>query len=191
MAFERAKIEIKSPSVGTGVKVTLSKFKASSAKMKFTFSDAVAKSLGLGDGDKIEVLIGSGEHHGLIRIRKNASVGEAVLNHRKALKGGYFSLDLGHQPAFVDRSEAGRWCQFETLEDGFVEIVLPRWADETGPTRLKMATAPVAALRPPVDQAIAKSIAKPAPPRTVTSSLMGDPPPGRREMLAKVGELKV
>ena len=181
MAFERAKIEIKSPSVGTGVKVTLSKFKASSAKLKFSFSDAVTRSFGLADGDKIEVLIGSGEHHGLIRIRKNASVGEAVLGHRKALKGGYFALDLGHQPAFVDRAEAGRWCQFEPVEDGFVEIVLPRWADETGPAKPKMSPVPVAKIVPPVPD---------RPARNVTASVMGDPPPGRREMLAKVGEMK-
>ena len=188
MAFERAKIEIKSPSVGTGVKVTLSKFKASSAKMKFSFSDAVARSLGLVDGDKLEVLIGSGEHHGLLRIRKNASVGEAVIAHRKALKGGYFALDLGHQPAFVDRSEAGRWCQFETVEDGFVEIVLPRWADETGPAKQKIASAPVAPARPVGRPPNAEVKHQPA--RSVTSNLMGDPPLGRREMLAKMGEMK-
>lgn len=181
MAFERAKIEIKPASVGTGLKVTLSKFKASAAKMKFSFSDAVAKSLGLADGDKIDVLIGSGEHHGLVRIRKNASVGEAVLTHRKALKGGYFSLDLGHQPAFVNRSEAGRWCQFEKVEEGFVEIVLPRWADETGPAKQKIASTPLPKVVTTVHD---------RPTRNVTASVMGDPPPGRREMLAKVGEMK-
>jgi hypothetical protein len=184
MAFERAKIEIKPASVGTGVKVTLSKFKASSAKMKFSFSAAVAKSLDWADGDKIEIMIGSGEHHGLLRMRRNASVGEAVLTHRNALKGGYFALALGHQPMFVDRGETGRWCQFETVEDGFVEIVLPRWADETGPTKVKAAPVPLQKI------AAIAAVVPERPARNVTASVMGDPPPGRREMLAKVGEMK-
>jgi hypothetical protein len=187
MAFERAKIEIKPASVGTGIKVTLGKVRGADAKMKFSFSASVAKTLGWADGDKIEVMIGNGEHHGLLRMRKNASVGEAVLTHRNALKGGYFALGLGHQPMFVDRSEPGRWCQFEIVEDGFVEIVLPKWADETGPTKQKIAVSPLPnplASKPPVQTAPAQAK------RSVTSNLMGDPPLGRREMLAKMGEMK-
>lgn len=180
MAFERAKIEIKAASVGTGVKVSLTKMRASVAKMKFSFSETVAKNLQWSPSDKIEVMIGNGEHHGILRMRKNNSAGDAEFIHRNALKGGYFQIALGHQPAFVDRAESARWCQFETVEDGWVEIILPKWADETGPARQKVAAAPVVHTSPQLMQ----------PKRNVTASAMGDPPPGRREMLAKMGEMK-
>lgn len=181
MAFERAKIVIKPASVGTGLKVTLTKFKASAASMKFSVSDALAKSFGWSDGDKLEVLIGTDEHHGIIRLRKNNSAGDAVVAFRKALKGSYAQVSLGNQPMFVDRAESGRWCQFEKIEDDYLEIILPRWADETAPKRKAVITPTPAAV----------DTAKPQAPRqNATAALMGDPPPGRREMLNKVGSLK-
>lgn len=178
MGFERAKIISKEPSVGTGVKVGLAKFRNNTAKMKFSFSEPVAKALGWSKGDKLEVLIGNGEHHGIIRFRKNNSTGDAEVIHRKANKGDYFQLALGYQAAFVDRTEASRWCQYEKVEDGYVEIVLPRWADETAPAK-KPVPAPI----------IGRTAPQPVRGAPVTSSLMGDPPPGRREMLAKVGSI--
>lgn len=177
MGFERAKIITKASSTGTGIKVSLAKVRGNTAKMKFSFSETVAKTLGWGKGDKLEVLIGNGEHHGIIRLRKNNSVGDGELIHRKAIKGDYFQMALGHQPMFVDRTEASKWCNFEKIEDGYVEIVLPRWADETAPAK-KPASQPI----------MAKSV---QPPRgsSVTSGLMGDPPPGRRQMIDKIGAL--
>ncbi len=179
MPFERAKIIIKQASIGTGVKVTLAKVRGAQAKMKFTVNETVAKSFGWSGGDKLEVLIGNGPDHGLLRLRKNNSLSDAAeVVHRKANKGDYFQVSLGHQPMFVDRVEAARWCQFEKVEDGYVEIVLPRWADETAPAK-KPALLPIVSQQPPKRGG------------TVTADLMGDPPPGRREMLAKVGGMAV
>lgn len=178
MAFERAKIVVKAASVGTGIKVSLAKFRGNTAKMKFSITKAAAKDLGWSTGDKLEVLIGTGEHHGIIRVRKNNSVGEAEIVSRKAMKGDYFQISLGHQQMFVDRAEVARWCQFEKIEDGYVEIILPKWADETAPK--KAAAAPQAL--PTGTQPIRK-------PASVTANLMGDPPAGRRQMLEKVGSL--
>lgn len=176
MAWAKAHIEIKPASVGTGIKVALRQSTKSPAKMSFSISETVGKKLGWSDGDKIEVMIGDGEHHGLLRLRKNNSVGQATVERREAAKGAWFSLKLGFQPAFVDRSEAAAWCQWEEA-DGWIEIVLPKWADETAPNRKLHQAPPV---RP----------AQPAPARqSVTSSLMGDPAPGRREMLQKIGEI--
>lgn len=180
MAFVKAHIEIKPASVGTGLKVTMRRGKKSAATMTISLNAGVAKQANIANDDKLEVMIGDGEHHGLIRLRKNNSVGEAVAVGRDTGKGSFFLIKLGHQPAFIDRSGPATWCQWEIVEDGWLEIVLPKWADETAPNRKSAPPAP--APRPAIP---------PAPQRqTVTAQVMGDPPPGRREMLAKIGNLK-
>lgn len=185
MAFERAKIVVNAASVGTGIKVTLRKGKKGAAAMVFSVKGEIAKALGWAEGDKLEVLIGTGGDHGLLRFRKNNSTGDAVVKFKKAMKAvTYATISLGHQSAFVDRAEAGRWCQHESVEDGYLEIVLPRWAEETGPKRQQVAAPSAPSPSRPVPQ-------PPAPAkRAVTASVLGDPPPGRREMLAKMGEMK-
>jgi hypothetical protein len=76
-------------------------------------------------GDRLEVLLGTDEQHGLIRLRKNEA-GTATVHARNAGKnGGFFGLMLGHIPAFVNRHENSQPCQFEMVEDGWVEIILP------------------------------------------------------------------
>lgn len=186
MGFERAKIEIKQASIGTGIKVSLAKVRGAEAKMKFTVNAGLAKKFGWVNGDKLEILIGNGADHGMMRFRKNNSVGDAEVVNRKSVKGDWVSIALGRQTMFVDRAESARWCQFEELEDGWVEIVLPRWADETGPkktTQVPAGSTPIRSTTPPptVKPVVAA--------RSVTGSLMGDPPPGRREIMAKIGEL--
>lgn len=180
MAFVKAHIEIKSASVGTGIKCSLKRTNKSAARMSFVLSAAVAKELDWSNEAKLEVLIGEGEHHGLIRLRKNNSAGEAAVEQRATAKGEWFNIRLGHQPSFVDRSEAAAWCQWEKVEDGWIEIVLPRWADETAPNR-KQAASPVPNRVPQPQPQAGRA--------NVTANLMGDPPPGRREMLAKVGKI--
>ena len=181
MAFTRATIQIRPATIGTGIKVSLKRTNKSAAMMSFTIGDHVGKSLGWAGDDKIEVLMGDGEHHGLVRLRKNNSIGDAVAVHRETPKGAWLTVRLGHQPAFVDRSESSSWVQWEKIEDGWVEIVLPKWADETAPNRRSAA---------PPSHATATHPVQPAPKRSVTSAVMGDPPPGRREMLDKIGSMK-
>lgn len=191
MAFVKAKIELVNPTVGTGIKVSLKRTNKTSARMSLILSDAVAKQVDWQDGAKLEVLIGDGEHHGLLRLRKNNSAGEAIVQRRETAKGAWFGVKLGHQPAFVDRSEPTRWCQWEMVEDGWVEIVLPKWADETKPGRRE------GAVRSLTVGGVTKTLhanpgttALSARKQTVTAGLMGDPPAGRREMLQKMGEMK-
>lgn len=181
MAFIRATIEIRPASVGTGIKCGLRRGKKTAAVLSFFLSTSVAKTLNLVNGDKVDVLIGDGPDHGMLRLRKNNSVGVAEAVEKTTGKGAFFQIKLGHQPMFVDRSEPSAWCPWELAEDGWAEVVLPKWADETHPTkRAKPAVTPA-----PVSQP-----AQPVKAReSVTSALMGDPPPGRREMLAKVGNL--
>lgn len=174
MAWAKAHIEIKPASVGTGVKASLKRTNKSAARLSLTISSATGEGLGWSGGDKIEVMIGEGEHHGLIRLRKNNSAGQAELAYREMARGAWFSLRLGHQPAFVDRSESAAWCQWEKVEDGWIEVVLPTWADETAPSQ-KPTRQPPAATAP-----------TPARGANVTAALMGDPEPGRREQVEKL-----
>lgn len=183
MGFERAKITINAAATGTGIKVALRKGKSGSASMVFSVKGDIAQKLGWAEGDKLEVLIGTEGDHGLLRFRKNNSGGDAIIRFKKAMKGiRYASVNLGHQPSFIDRAEGGRWCQHEEIDDGYLEIVLPKWADETAPR--KMIPAQV------VPKPVVGATVKPTPGRAVTASIMGDPPPGRREMLAKISDMK-
>lgn len=180
MAWERASVAIMPASIGTGLKISLKKIKGASAKMTVTLTGEAMKDAGWKDGDKIEVMFGTGEHHGLLRMRKNNSVGQAVVSERKAVRGGrYLTIALGVQDAFVDRSEPAAWCKWEKIEDGWFEIVMPKWADETAP-RARQAN------RQPVDTN--RSTGSPAPRgKSVTAEIMSDPEPGRREAAEKIG----
>jgi hypothetical protein len=182
MAFVKATIQIKPASVGTGIKCGLRRGKSSAASLSLFINVVAAAALNIADGDKIEIMLGDGEHHGLLRLRKNNSAGEATASEKKTLKGKFFVVKLGHQPMFVDRTEPSAWCQWEQVEDGWCELVLPKWADETAPRKAKP-EAPKIPLSQPV-------VAASMPKRSVTASVMGDPPPGRREMLEKIGNFK-
>lgn len=190
MAFVKATIQILSALVGTGIKASIRKGKSTGAKMSLGITTATAKELDWTDGNMLEVMIGEGEHHGLIRVRKNNSVGEAKVERRETAKGSWFQVQLGCQPAFVDRSEAQRWCQWEKVEDGWIEIVLPKWADETAPRKSPRSDggADIKTAHVNINAPVAK--APPVARQSVTASVMGDPPPGRREMLAKIGNIK-
>jgi len=176
MAWARASIEIKPASIGTGIKASLMRTKKSPARMTFTVSDSVGKSLGWQSGDKIEIMIGEGEHHGLLRLRKNNSAGQAEAHHREMARGSWFTLRLGHQPLFIDRSEPASWCQWERVEDGWIEVVLPKWADETAPKQKSIV---------PAQTVPRHQTPTPRKAADVTGSLMGDPDPARRAMLDK------
>lgn len=93
---------------------------------------SVGANLGLIDGTPIEVLIGEGEHHGLIRIRKH-DAGVAYVEDVSSRGNGHFQIRLGRQARFVARTEAPQTCSWKKVEDGFIELKLPRWAAETGP----------------------------------------------------------
>jgi len=162
---------------GTGIAVSLKKMGKGNASLGMTFRPAVVDGLGWHDGDKCEVAIGEDEHHGLIRLRPNPG-GSAEIKLRQAgnakgKRGGpYFAITLGHVEAFVNRSEPKRWVQFEVVDDGWLEIVLPRWADETGPkghSRERVAP-PAPLLVPPAPKPTGEQI---------TRRLAGDPDPGR------------
>lgn len=171
---------------GTGFAASMKKVRAAPAQLILTLRPAVVKQLGWQDRNRISVLLGEGEQRGLIRLA-HAADGTALLLRKEAgrhAKAEYFSINLGHIAAFPDRSEAKRWVMFEALADGWVEVVLPRWADTSKPSAAP-AAAPSPALRMNQGQAGGKSL---------TSSLMGDPPASRSALAvqpeATRGELR-
>jgi hypothetical protein len=172
------------PAAGAATGMAASLQKAGStrhARLVITLQVKTCATLAWRDGDRVEIQLGEAEHHGLIRLRKS-DAGSAVLKHRVSgdgtKRGGpYFQLPLGHIEQFVNRSEARRWVQFETLEDGWIELVLPRWADETGPNKPKALTGPASLPLPP-----------PRTGRSVTAAAMGDPDPSRSALGQRGGK---
>lgn len=168
MGFSNFKVTLANKAAGTGVTASLKKIRGAPARLSLTFSLSVIEGLHWADGDMLEVLLGDGDDHGKVRLRKNASVGTAKVSVRQSLggKAGWVSVNLGNVPAFVDRSEGKRHCQWVALDGGWLEITLPSWAAETGGPRRAPA---LSGAVPPAR----------APGRTVTPNLMGDPPKGR------------
>ncbi len=179
--FRLAVIHTKSASIGTGLKVRLQRSKTSPAKLVFVASAAVVSKYGWSVDDKLEVMLGEQEHHGLIRVRKNNSVGIAPISKKGGGGKEYFTFSLGHQPLYVDRSEASRWCSFIGV-DGWVEITLPAWAKETASplreSRIEKPSTPA----PRGPQARARAFGN------VTASIMGDPDPSRSALAMRDGK---
>lgn len=175
MAFSTYTVVTRAADLVSGLAASLKKIKGAPAALTLTLREKVAEGLGWADGDRLQVQLGDGEHHGLIRMRKDAD-GSAIVKRRVSgdgqKRGGpYYAIALGHIPAFVDRSEPKKWCTFEVLEgedEGWIEIVLPSWADETGPAKRNRLALPgphSMPLREPV--------------HNVTAQIAGDPPPHR------------
>lgn len=87
MAFELAVVAIKPAGVGTGIKASLKKIRGEQAKLSLTLTGDAFTKLAWSNGDKIVVQIGTGEHHGLIRLQKNNSTGQAEYRVKDAVGG--------------------------------------------------------------------------------------------------------
>lgn len=153
---------------GTGFGASLAKTKTRQARLLLLVDRATAERLGWTARLHLAVLLGDGEQHGILRMRPESD-GTAEVVAKKARGGVFFQINLGHIDSFVDRREPKKWCQFEPVEDGWTEIVLPSWADETGPAKRQR----VAAL--PHHNPLALAL----PARASADRLPGDPPPGR------------
>lgn len=177
MGFSNFKVTLANKAAGTGVTASLKKTNGAAARLSLAISLPVIEGLHWADGDVLEVLLGDGDDHGKVRLRKNASVGTAKVSMRQSIggKAGWVAVNLGHVPAFVDRSEGKRHCQWITLGGGWLEITLPSWAAETGGPR-----------REPALQEAVRAVR--APSRTVTPNLMGDPPKGRSALDQRDGK---
>jgi hypothetical protein len=228
MAFKRVVVERFIKPTDTGIRVSLAGGWGNKATnqpklMIWLTSRHVMSLLGLLEANskneprKIEVCIGEGGHHGLIRIKQAAEDGGVTAESCKWRNDKFgYKIALGYQPMFVKRTEAVQYVQWnEVDEDGdiWVELVLPKWADETkhrsptlaqgtqttlirkesaGPLDPILATEERTALqksREALRAADAAKLAQQVKERGFTAVQMGDPPAGRREMLQKIGEL--
>lgn len=173
-----------SPTAGvSGLSVALKKGKRDAvAKMIVYLTEKVSTEFNWPVGTKLEVHIGTETDHGLLRLRKNAEAdgGATVVS---AGKGKFASIEvsLGFVPGFVDRDEPRQPCKYEDVGDGFVEIVLPSWSDETHPTKPNVALPPVVTTREPLVTVKQRPILG----RRMTSvPKFGDPPLDRSALVA-------
>lgn len=112
--------------------------------LEFLVKEAVCATLEWTQNTKFAVLLGHDEHHGLVRLKADPT-GTA----KAYMTGGghgehkvrYMVIRLGNVPMFVHRPEGRQDVQFEKLEDGWVEIALPAWADDTKPKNAQAASA--------------------------------------------------
>lgn len=178
MPFVSYKVQSKPNASGTGLSVSLRKAKAGAAKMSIFLGAAIAEKLQWTAEDTLEILLGTENEHGMIRLRKSPD-GSAIVKMRQARGGGYFVVQLGHIETFVNRTEEKRYCPFEGVGDGWVEIVLPRWSEETHPTKPRVAVATARPLpKPP-----ARDLRPQGQRRSLTAELQGDPPRHRSALV--------
>lgn len=198
MGFRKLVPQTAAKPLASGISATLRKGKANPARLWLTISSLVAAELCLSDGMEFDVLVGDGDNHGVIRLallEKGAGEG-FLLKKVHGAKADWFSLALGRVPQFIDRGEKRKWCNWERIEgpadEGFVEIVLPSWADETAPANKErvMAPVPLAATLPRIGGAARSAqngetaarsaqMEKTAARRDNTAAINGDPAPGR------------
>jgi hypothetical protein len=144
MAFEEIKISntAKPDSKQTGVSAGLAKIRGCKALLRMTLREAVLQEADWTKDTKFKVLIGNGDDWGMIRL-VSADDG-ASLKEGKVLGGAaIYRLSLGHRPEFPDAIEASTPCQWEVVEPGTIEIVLPAWAGRK-PTNQKAENQPSA-----------------------------------------------
>lgn len=136
MAFVEIENVTKSPSaVHSGIAAGLAKLRVGRALLRFTVRPDAMRQIGWDANEAVSVLIGEGEDHGIIRLRKNKE-GAFRFFERSGMKATrYMMLSLGHRPEFIDRTEAAEPCQWEMVDADTLEIILPKWADETAPKK--------------------------------------------------------
>ena len=116
------------------VKAGLRKRRGSSAaaRLVITIKSLQVEEWGWKEGDNLALLMGNAECHGLIRMQPDPS-GSIKLVSRTLKNSTFFVLNLGEVAEFVDRAEEPKGINVEFLDNGWVEFVLPLWAEETGP----------------------------------------------------------
>lgn len=76
-------------------------------------------------GDRMQVLVGTGEHKGLLRLRRDPEKGTAGT---RPLGTGAFILNVGHIPHFGLVEVHRHPCEARALDAETLEISLPDWS---------------------------------------------------------------
>lgn len=136
MAFQKIDVQESSNADDTGVRVALVKLGKGAARLRITVDERIKSRFFIADTHGRELHVGTGEHHGLIRLVPCS--GEYLRAQRRFIGGGKNArqvhvFNCGHLPHFVDRAEKPQSVQWSVLDAGIIEIALPKWADETKP----------------------------------------------------------
>jgi hypothetical protein len=155
MAFEEVDvIENVAAATKSGISAGLVKMRSAPAKLRLTVRDTVFADLGYTLDDRFVLLLGKGEDHGIIRLRKDKS-GKIKPTERNFVGGVRgVQISLGVRAEFVDQAQKATPCQFEKVDLTTVEIILPPWADETRPGKTaRIASKPPAIVAAETEQA--------------------------------------
>lgn len=132
--------QTKTNAPSTPIKAALQRMRGSDAKLIFTLTKEMVADLEWEAGTRLAVLIGDGDSHGLFRFRADPTRGVVTCDQRQLQRRDgrppavYFQIKLGSVARLVNRREPAKACTFKKLENGWVEVSLPRWAEVTSPT---------------------------------------------------------
>ena len=120
----------------TGISVSLVKLRGKPALLRVLVRKSVMDAMEWTGDEALALLVGTDDDHGMVRLQKNKG-GKGRLTERRAMGGAvYWQISCGRLSQFVDRQEKPEACRWEKLDLTTLEIVLPKWADETRPRKL-------------------------------------------------------
>ncbi|MGD9770110.1 MAG: hypothetical protein AB7U62_20935 [Pseudolabrys sp.] len=95
-------------------------------KCRISFTKDFVEQAGIKAGDRFELAIGSGEHAGLARLRRDRTGALApVIGPR-----GTAFFDCGHVARFGTEPEKKQPCKADLVDADTILIRLPSWASE-------------------------------------------------------------
>lgn len=84
----------------------------------------VAESINLKRGERVQVQLGTAEHAGLLRLKRDPKGTAGV----RPLGTGAFILNLGHLPQFGEREIERQPCEARAVDGDTLELKIPDWS---------------------------------------------------------------
>lgn len=131
MAFDKLEALVKSGRAGLPASVALSVMGKSGGggrpRCRVSFSAAFAAEAAIKDAERFDVLLGTGEQKGLLRLKRSK---KGVAEAMTLPKSGGVSFNLGYIERFGSEPEERQYCNATLVDADTIEVVLPSWADE-------------------------------------------------------------
>lgn len=126
MPFDVVEVRVKSGRTGLPASVRLSKRGGGgSPSCLVSINGAFSSQLKIKEKDRFELMLGSGEHRGLLRLKRKA---DGIIKPRMC-KGSAVSFDLGYIERFGDEAEEKQYVRAQAIDADTFEVVMPAWAD--------------------------------------------------------------